>query len=79
MCTQKNFMPNEWRSSVVILIFKEGDRKDPKNYRGISMLNTCYKTSSKILIIKLQSYSVQFLPEMQNEFRKGYSGTDAKF
>jgi len=27
----------------------------------------------------MQSYSVQFLPEMQNEFRMGYSGTDAKF
>jgi hypothetical protein len=33
---------------------KEDDRRDPKNNRGISILNTCYKIYSEILNIKLQ-------------------------
>jgi hypothetical protein len=39
-----------------IPIFKKGDRRNPKNYRGISILNTCCKRYSKILHMKLQSY-----------------------
>ena len=32
-------------------IFKNGDRTDHKNYRGISILNTCSKMYCKILNI----------------------------
>jgi len=35
--------------SNVITIVKKGDRGDSKNYRGISILNTCYKVYSNIL------------------------------
>jgi len=37
---------------------------------------SCYKTYSKILNIKLQRHSEQFITETQNEFRKGRSYTD---
>jgi hypothetical protein len=52
ICTQKS-IPNECRKAVVIPIFKKGDRRDPKNYRGISILNTRYKAYCKIINIKL--------------------------
>jgi hypothetical protein len=70
------YTPNEWRNAVVIAIFKKGDRRDPKNYRGISIHNNCYKVYSKIFNMKLQSYSEQFMTETQNRFRTGRSRTD---
>ena len=72
-------IPNEWRNAIVIPIYKKGDRKDPRNYRGISILNTCYKIYSKIINIKLQIYSENFMTETQNGFRKGRSCTDPTF
>jgi hypothetical protein len=67
------------RNATVIPIFKKGERRDPKNYRGINILNTCYKIYYKILNVKLQSYSEEFMIETQNGFRKGRSFTDPKF
>ena len=55
------------------------DRREPKNYRGISILNTCYKIYSKILNIKLQNHSEVFMTETQNGFRKERSCTDPTF
>jgi hypothetical protein len=40
----------------VIPIFKKGDERDPKNYRGISVLNTSYKIYSKIINKKLKGH-----------------------
>jgi hypothetical protein len=50
----KSTTPNERRNAIVIPIFKKGDKRDPKNYRGSSILNTFYKIYSKILNKKLQ-------------------------
>ena len=33
-------IPEEWRTAIVIPIHKKGDRNNPDNYRGISLLNT---------------------------------------
>jgi len=63
---RENSIPNEWRHAVITPIFKKGDRREPKNYRGISILNTCYKLYSKILNMKLQEYSEVFMAETQN-------------
>jgi hypothetical protein len=49
----KSSTPNEWRYAIVIPIFINGEKWDPKNYRGISILNTYYKIHSKILNKKL--------------------------
>jgi hypothetical protein len=40
---RENRIPNEWRNAVITPIIKKGDRRDPKNYRGIRFLNTCCK------------------------------------
>jgi len=73
---RENCITNEWRNAVITPIFKNGDRREPQNYRGIRILNTCYKIYSRILNMKLQNYSDVFMTETQNGFRKGWSCTD---
>ena len=67
------------KMSFVIKLFKKGDTRDPEIYIIISMLNTCYKMQSKVLNIKLQRNSEQFVTETQSAFRKGRSSTDPTF
>jgi len=50
-----------------------------KNYRGISILNTCSKIYSKILYIKLQSYAELFVTETRRGFRKALFGQSEGF
>ena len=40
-------MSEEWKNSNVIRIYKEGDKK-VENYRGIILLNACYKEYIKL-------------------------------
>ena len=65
---RENRIPDELRNAVTTPIFKKGDGREPINYRGISVLNTCYKIYSKILNIKLHKYSEVFITETQNGF-----------
>jgi hypothetical protein len=44
-----------------------------ENYRGISLLNACYKPHSKILNEKLTAKTEKLLLECQKGFRKGIS------
>ena len=76
---RENRIPNEWRNSVITLISKKYDRREPKNYRRVSILNTCYEMYSKILNMKPQKWSELFMTETRNGFRKGRSCTDPTF
>jgi hypothetical protein len=40
---KENSIPKECRNAVITPIFKKGDRREHKNYRGINILNTCNK------------------------------------
>ena len=46
-------IPEECRTAIVIPIHKKGDRNNPDNYRGISLINTGYKIYSKIIAKRL--------------------------
>lgn len=31
-------IPDQWRTSITVPVFKKGDKQNPSNYRGISLL-----------------------------------------
>ncbi|KAK6760879.1 hypothetical protein RB195_022086 [Necator americanus] len=45
---QKERIPDQWKTSQTILIRKEGDREDLRNYRPICLLSVLYKVFTKI-------------------------------
>ena len=46
----KGELPVEWKESIIVPIYRKGDKTDCNNYRGISLLPTMYKILSFILL-----------------------------
>lgn len=42
-------IPTEWRMSIVVPLYKRGDKEKTENYRGISLLCSAYKVYAEIL------------------------------
>jgi len=53
----KEELPQEWKESINVPIYKKGDKTDCNYYRGISLLPTTYKILSNILLSRLTPYS----------------------
>jgi hypothetical protein len=49
----KEEFPDEWKESIIVPIYKKGDKTDCNNYRGISLLPATYKVLSNILLSML--------------------------
>jgi hypothetical protein len=45
-----------WKESIIVTIYKKGNKTDHSNYRGISLLSTTYKILSNILLSRLTPY-----------------------
>jgi len=46
----KEELPEDWKESIIVPIYKKGDKTDCSNYRGLSLLPTTYKMLSSILL-----------------------------
>ena len=46
---QEEIVPRQWRDGLIVNIFKKGDREEPGNYRGITLLSVVGKVFCKIL------------------------------
>ena len=46
----KEELPEEWKESIIVPIYKKGDKTDCNNYRSISLLPTTNKILSNILL-----------------------------
>jgi len=57
----KEELPEEWKESIIVSIYKKGDKIDCNNYRGISLLPTTYKILSNILLSRLIPYAEEVI------------------
>src|SRR5215469_18960632 len=60
-------------------IYKNGEKSECSNYRGISLLNTAYKILATVINNRLTTYAEDLLSQEQNEFRRNRSTTDNIF
>jgi hypothetical protein len=61
-------MSDERKNSTVTAVYRKGDKQDVENYRGINLVNKCYKLYSKILNEKLKARAEKFPLECPNGF-----------
>jgi hypothetical protein len=75
----KEELPEEWKESVIVPIYKKGDKTECNNYRDISLLPTTYKILSNILPSRLIPYAKEIMRDHQCGFRCNKSTTDHIF
>ena len=68
-------MPGQWKSAVVIPLYKKGDRHDPGNYRPISIIPVVAKLCERVVCSQLMTYldGNDLLCPQQYGFRPGMS------
>ena len=66
----KKELSEEWKESIVVPIYKKGDKTDCNNYRGISLLPTTYKILSNILLSSLTPYAEEIIGNQKCGFRR---------
>jgi len=72
---KKEQIPQDWKTAIICSIYKKGDTMDTKNYRGIALLNTCYKILFTAILHRLEIYSKDIIGKYQTGFIKGKSTT----
>jgi hypothetical protein len=75
---EEETVPVEWRSALIKMLFKKGDKTSCDNYRTISLLSHVGKIPAKIIAKRLAKYleRIKQLPESQCAFREGRSTLD---
>ena len=71
--------PRDWQISVIIPLFKKGDRKQCTKYKGISLLSLHGKVYAKYLERKCREIVESKLEDGHWNFRPGRSTTDQIF
>ncbi|XP_063609538.1 uncharacterized protein LOC134783560 [Penaeus indicus] len=72
-------VPEDFRITNIITIFKKGDRMLCGNYRGISLLSIAGKIFARILLNRLIRVTEEVLPESQCGFRPSRGTVDMVF
>jgi hypothetical protein len=52
----KEELPQQWKESIIVPIYKKEDKTDCNNYQGISLLSTAYEILSNVLLARLTPY-----------------------
>lgn len=72
-------IPEEWLLSFITPIFKEGSKKDPSNYRGISVMASMSRLFSKIITLRIENSTSTHISEEQAGSTAGKSCLDNIF
>lgn len=76
------FIPEDWTKGIIVPIYKnKGNKRDPSNYRPITLLSCLGKLFTCILNNRLSKYMEdnKLMSEIQSGFRKQYSTVDNIF
>ena len=73
--------PESWATGTIIPIFKSGEKNQPNNYRGITLLPILAKLFTSIIAERLKDWAhlSGLLGDCQFGFREGFSTVDAIF
>jgi hypothetical protein len=74
-CFAREEVPSEWMKGIIVPILKSGNKLNPLNYRGITLLNVVSKVYASVLTTRLSSWAEAkgILVEEQAGFRPGRS------
>ena len=72
-------VPSDWSLSVLLPLFKKGDKMECANYRGISLLDICLKIFESVLLQRFQHTCNLRMRENQAGFRPGRGCADQIF
>jgi hypothetical protein len=72
----KEELPEQWKESIIVPIYKKSNKTDCSNYQGIA---TTHKVLSNILLSRLMPYAEEIIGEHQCGFRRNRSTTDHVF
>ena len=64
-------LPDDWKTANISAIYKEGDKKDPANYRPVSLTSICCKIMEHILCSNISKHldKHNILSDNQHGFR----------
>jgi len=69
----KEELPKEWKESIIVPIYKKGNKTYWGNYRGTSLLPIMYKILSNILLSRLTPYAEEIIGDYQCGFWRNRS------
>jgi hypothetical protein len=72
-------VPTQWKTGIIIPLFKGGDESDPKDYRGITLLSSVGKVLEGVIMGRLSPLIDPLLAEEQHGFRHGRGCPDAAY
>ncbi len=73
------FIPEGWKQGLIRPIYKDGDKSDPKNYRGIILHPILVKMFDAVMNDRITTETRDRIYEEQAGFRKGRSTVDHIF
>jgi hypothetical protein len=73
---EREVTPENWSEATIVNLYKDGDRCDAGNYRGISLLSCLGKIYSSLWANRLSSHFENVLNDAQGGFRKHRSTVD---
>ena len=65
---KQGIFPSCWKKANVISVHKKGGKKDPDNYRPVSLLPICSKILEKVIYDQLLAHALRVLPQSQHGF-----------
>jgi hypothetical protein len=58
-------LPEEWKESIIVSIYKKGNKTDCITGRGTSLPSTKYNILPKLLMLKLTPYAKEVIGDLQ--------------